>query len=159
MSSQLMEKFKASKKRLETKFQTLFANFSKPRSKSPMKEPKMNLEKPLSMAYQLIGDKITRFIPLFKDLDQNLQKSGLKINFKAYVSLSILASLLITLPVAVVLPVLLFFVSKFQRKCHCIPMHAPCPFALKGIRILNPALGEFGLDSFAYLSSCVGTRR
>jgi flagellar protein FlaJ len=76
-----------------------------------MKEPKMDLEKPSSMAYQLMGDKTARFMPLFKDLDQTLQKSGLKVNFKAYVSLTILASLLITLPVAVVLSVLLFFVS------------------------------------------------
>jgi len=112
MRNQLMEKLKVSKKRLGTKFQTLFANFLKPRSKSPMKEPKMNLEKPLSMAYQLIGNKITRFIPLFKDLDQTLQKSGLRINFKAYVSLTIFASLLFTLPIAIVTPLLLFFVLK-----------------------------------------------
>jgi len=110
MRKQLMEKLKASKKRLETSLQQLSANFSKQKSKSPTKEPKMGLEKPLSMAYQLMGDKTARFMPLFKDLDQTLQKSGLKVNFKVYVSLTILASLLITLPVAVVLPVLLFFV-------------------------------------------------
>ena len=110
MRKQLMEKLKASKKRLETGLQKLSANFSKQKSKSPTKEPKMDLEKPLSMAYQLMGDKTARFMPLFKDLDQTLQKSGLKVNFKAYVSLTILASLLITLAVAVVLPVLLFFV-------------------------------------------------
>jgi flagellar protein FlaJ len=110
MRKHLMEKLTASKKRLETKLQKLSANFSK--SKSPINEPKMNLEKPLSMAYQLIGYKITRFMPLFKDLDQNLKKSGLKINFKAYVSLTILTSFLATLSVAVVLPVLLLFVSK-----------------------------------------------
>jgi flagellar protein FlaJ len=95
---------------LETGLQ-LSANFSKQKAKSPTEEPKMDLEKPLSMAYQLMGDKTARFMPLFKDLDQNLQKSGLKANFKAYVSLTILASFLITLSVAVVLSVLLFFVS------------------------------------------------
>jgi flagellar protein FlaJ len=110
MRKQLMEKLKASKKRLETGLQKLSANFSKQKSKSPTKEPKMDLEKPLSMAYQLMGDKTARFIPLFKDLDQTLQKAGLKVNFKAYVSLTILSSLLITLAVAVALPVLLFFV-------------------------------------------------
>jgi flagellar protein FlaJ len=112
MRNQLMEKLKASKKRLATKLQKLIANFSKPKSKPPTKEPKMDLEKPLSMAYQLMGNKAVRFMPLFKDLDQTLQKSGLKINFKAYVSLTILSSLLVTLSVAVVLPVVLFFVSK-----------------------------------------------
>jgi flagellar protein FlaJ len=110
MRKKLMEKLKASKKRLETGLQKLSANFSKQKSKSPTKEPKMDFEKPLSMAYQLMGDKTARFMPLFKDLDQTLQKSGLKVNFKAYVSLTILASLLTTLAVAVVLPVLLFFV-------------------------------------------------
>jgi flagellar protein FlaJ len=111
MRNQIMEKLKASKKRLATKLQKLSANFSKQKSKPPTKEPKMDLEKPLAMAYQLMGNKTVRFMPLFKDLDQTLQKSGLKINFKAYVSLTILSSLLVTLSVAVVLPVVLFFVS------------------------------------------------
>jgi len=110
MRKQLMEKLRAFKKRLETGLQKFFASFSKQESKSPTEELKLDLEKPLSMAYQLMGDKTARFMPLFKDLDQNLQKSGLKVNFKAYVSLTILASLLITLPVAVVLPILMFFV-------------------------------------------------
>jgi len=110
MRKQLIEKLKAFKKRLETGLQKLSANFSKQTSKSPIKEPKMDLEKPLSMAYQLMGDKTARFMPLFKDLDQTLQKSGLKVNFKVYVSLTILASFLITLPVAVALPIVLFFV-------------------------------------------------
>jgi flagellar protein FlaJ len=110
MKKQITEKLEASKKRLATKLQKLSANFSKSKSEPPAKEPKMDLEKPLSMSYQLMGNKTVRFMPLFKDLDQTLQKSGLKINFKAYVSLTILSSLLITLAVAVVLPVLLFFV-------------------------------------------------
>ena len=109
MRKQLMEKLEAFKKRLEKGLQKSSANFSKQKSKSPTKETKMALENPLPMAYQLIGDKTARFMPLFKDLDQTLKKSGLKVNFKVYVSLTILASLLITLPVAVVLSVLLFF--------------------------------------------------
>jgi len=111
MRNQIAKKLKASTKRLATKLQKLSANFSKPKSNLPTEEPKMNLEKPLSMAYQLMGNKTARFMPLFKDLDQTLQKSGLKINFKAYVSLTVLSSLLITASVAVVLPVLLIFVS------------------------------------------------
>jgi flagellar protein FlaJ len=103
MKSQFTEK-------LKTRFQALYAKFSKQKSKSPTEEAKMDLEKPLSMAYQLMGDKTNRFMPLFKDLDQNLQKSGLKINFKAYVSLTILASLLFAISLVVALPALLFFV-------------------------------------------------
>jgi flagellar protein FlaJ len=112
MRNQLMEKLKAFKKRLEAGLQKLSANFSKQKAKSPTEEPKMDLEKPLSMAYQLMGDKTARFMPLFKDLDQNLQKSGLKANFKAYVSLTILTSVLTTLSVAVAVPIVLFFVFK-----------------------------------------------
>ncbi len=114
MTKQLTEKLKAYAKTLETGLQKLTAPFSKQTSKSPTEEPKTDLEKPLSMAYQLMGDKTARFMPLFKDLDQTLQKSGLKFNFKAYVSLTILASLLITLAVAVALPVLLFLVSNIS---------------------------------------------
>ena len=106
MRNQITEKLKASKKRLAAKLQKLSA-----KSEAPVKEPKMNFEKPLSMAYQVMGNKTGRFIFLFKDLEQTLQQSGLKINFKAYVSLTVLASLLISLSVAVVLPVVLFFVS------------------------------------------------
>jgi flagellar protein FlaJ len=110
MRKQITEKLKASKKRLEIRLQTLSAKFSKQKSESPIEEAKMDFERPLSMAYQLMGDKTDRFMPLFKDLDQNLQKSGLKINFKAYVSLTILTSLFFAVSVAVALPALLFFV-------------------------------------------------
>jgi flagellar protein FlaJ len=103
MTNQLTEKFKAFWKRRK-----LSANTQK--SEPPATEPKAELEKPLSVAYQVMGDKSARFMPLFKDLDQTLQKSGLKINFKAYVSLTILSSLLITASVAVVLPALLVVV-------------------------------------------------
>jgi flagellar protein FlaJ len=111
MKSQFIEKLKDSKKRLEIRLQALHAKFSKQKSELPTEEAKTDFEKPLSMAYQLMGDKTDRFMPLFKDLDQNLQKSGLKINFKAYVSLTILASLLFTVSVAVALPALLLVVS------------------------------------------------
>jgi flagellar protein FlaJ len=111
MRSQIMEKLKASAKRLATKLQNLSAPLPKTEGDLPVQESKMSLEKPLSMAYQVMGDKTTRFMPLFQDLDQALQQSGLRINFKAYVSLTVLASLLITVAVAVAVPVLLFFVS------------------------------------------------
>ena len=111
MKSQITEKLKASTKRLVTKLKKLSANFSKSKSTPPAQESKMDLEKPLSIAYQLMGNKTVRFMPLFKDLDQTLQKSGLKINFKAYLSLTILASLLTALSVAVALPMLLLFIS------------------------------------------------
>jgi flagellar protein FlaJ len=136
MRNQITEKLKASKKRLEIRLQTLYAKFSKPKSESPTEEAKMDLEKPLSMAYQVMGDKTDRFMPLFKDLDQNIQKSGLKINFKAYVSLTILASLLFAVSVAVALPTLLFFVSN-------TPLESALLFGFGGA-LFTGALSVFG---------------
>ncbi len=107
MTNQLREKLKASKKRLANKLQ-------KHPAEEPEKaagEPKTELEKPLAVAYQVMGDKSDRFMPLFKDLERTLQQSGLRINFKAYVSLTVLSSLLITASVAIVLPVMLVVVS------------------------------------------------
>jgi flagellar protein FlaJ len=107
MTNQLREKLKASKRRLANKLQ-------KHPAEEPEKaagEPKTELEKPLAMAYQVMGDKSDRFMPLFKDLERTLQQSGLRINFKAYVSLTVLSSLLITASVAIVLPVMLVVVS------------------------------------------------
>ena len=112
MRSQLAKKLHASIKHLEAGLQKLSARFSKQTPEISANELKMDLEKPTAMAYHLMGDKSARFLPLFKDLDQGLQKSGLKVNFKAYVSLTILASFLITLPVAIAIPLLLFFVFK-----------------------------------------------
>lgn len=112
MRNRLIQKLKRSKEQLETRLQRLSGKKGKQdaNTEMPPEEPKTALENPLAIAYQLMGDRSARFLPLFKDLDQNLQKSGLKVNFKAYVSLTILASLLITLSVAVVTPLLLFFI-------------------------------------------------
>lgn len=74
------------------------------------KEEKLKLEKPHSIAYRVIGEKTGRFLPLFRDLDLNLQRSGLKINFKAYVSLTVFATVLISLVALISVPCLLAFV-------------------------------------------------
>jgi flagellar protein FlaJ len=88
--------------------QRFSSKFTKSKQNSSNKELKKNLEKPLTISYHIMGNKITKFIPIFKDLDQTLLKSGLKYNFKAYISLTILSSLLITLTVGVSLPITLF---------------------------------------------------
>jgi flagellar protein FlaJ len=98
------------KERLETSPQKLSAKKSKQKPETPKKETKTGLEKPLAMAYRLMGGKSIYFLPLFKDLDQDLQKSGLRANFKAYVSLTLLASFLIALPVALATSLLLFLI-------------------------------------------------
>jgi len=108
MRNQLADKLGIVKKHLEAQLQKLSIKLPMLKLGVPEKEDKTDLEKPTAMVYQLMGDKSARFLPLFKDLDLNLQKSGLKVNFKAYVSLTIVASFLITLPVSIVTSLLLF---------------------------------------------------
>jgi flagellar protein FlaJ len=60
--------------------------------------------KPQVFAYRLLGEKTAKFLPLFKDLDVNLQKSAIKMSFKGYVSLAILMALLASVSVAFVFP-------------------------------------------------------
>jgi flagellar protein FlaJ len=62
----------------------------------------------MAMSYRLIGDKIGRFMPLFKDLDTGITKAGLKANFKAYVSLTLVISIIVGVSFAVTCPILLF---------------------------------------------------
>lgn len=75
---------------------------------------KLGATKPQVFAYQIIGERTTHFMPLFKDLDLSLKNSGMKINFKAYVSTVILASLLMSASFIVIVPLLLFFLFKMS---------------------------------------------
>lgn len=64
-------------------------------------------EKPQLMAYQAIGERITGILTLFKDL--NLQKSGIKIPLRAYVSLTVLVTIITSSIMFAVVPCLMFF--------------------------------------------------
>jgi flagellar protein FlaJ len=66
--------------------------------------------KPQILAYRLLGEKTARLLPLFKDVDVNLQKSGLRVSFKGYVSLAILTTLLTSVSVFVTVPLISFLV-------------------------------------------------
>jgi len=66
----------------------------------------MTFEKPESVAYQLFGGQTGQFLPLFKGLDLSLQRSGLKINFKVYVSLTVFATALASVGTIVFVPLL-----------------------------------------------------
>ncbi|HLE76117.1 MAG TPA: type II secretion system F family protein [Candidatus Bathyarchaeia archaeon] len=103
------EKIKTFQERLKTRLQTVF-KAPKQKSQKTKEEHTTELEKLLSAAYPLIGEKISRVLPLFRDLDSNLQKAELKINFKAYVSLTVFATIIATISVAVAVPFLLFLV-------------------------------------------------
>jgi flagellar protein FlaJ len=60
-------------------------------------------------AFELIGDKAVRLLPIFKGLDRNLQRSGMKVSFRAYVSLTVFTSILTSLFILTVVPILTFF--------------------------------------------------
>lgn len=65
--------------------------------------------KPQVFAYRLIGEKTAKLLPLFKDVDTNLRKSGMKVSFKGYVSLAILTTLLASVSVWIIVPPTAFF--------------------------------------------------
>lgn len=69
----------------------------------------LGVTKPQALAFQLIGEKTARFFPIFKDLDVNLRRSGMKTSFRAYVSLAILTSLLAPISLLILIPVVLIF--------------------------------------------------
>ena len=79
-------------------------------ARTSQEQPKWALKNPQSTAYQLLGGRIGPIIPLFKDLDTNLQRSGLKVNFKAYVSLTVCGAAAVSLTALAVVPFLLYFV-------------------------------------------------
>lgn len=62
-----------------------------------------------SLAYKLIGGKVSRVLPLFQDLDVYLQKADLKTNFRVYISLTVFFTILISLVTLVSIPCLLVF--------------------------------------------------
>jgi flagellar protein FlaJ len=68
------------------------------------------LEKPYLFAYQLTATRIDRLLPIFKDLDVNLNKSELRISFRIYVGLTLFLAALISSIVIVVVPVFSFFI-------------------------------------------------
>jgi flagellar protein FlaJ len=63
-----------------------------------------------TLAYRFFGEKIRHFSPLFEGLDLNLKRSGLKVNFKSYVSLILFCTAVASLALLVITPILLFFI-------------------------------------------------
>lgn len=80
------------------------------RSKSVKKEH----TSPWLFAYRFLGERTGMFLPLFKDADVNLQKSGMKVNFKVYVSLAVLTTAILSAVALFLIPLVLFFVFKLS---------------------------------------------
>jgi flagellar protein FlaJ len=70
--------------------------------------------KPHILAYNLLGDKTNSFIPLFKDMDTNLRRAQVRISFRAYVSLTVFASIFASTLLLVCIPLLLISVFHMQ---------------------------------------------
>ncbi|RLI21884.1 hypothetical protein DRO54_02475 [Candidatus Bathyarchaeota archaeon] len=84
----------------------------KNRLENLMEKIRVGATKPQVIAYNLLGDKTARFLPLFKGLDENLEKSEIKISFRAYVSLTILASLIMSVSTLTLTPIILYFLLR-----------------------------------------------
>jgi flagellar protein FlaJ len=65
---------------------------------------------PSLFAYHLLGERTDRFLPLFKDMDTGLHKSGMRISLKPYVSLTLLTSLIASLSTMLLVPPTLYFI-------------------------------------------------
>jgi flagellar protein FlaJ len=105
-----LEKIKAFIVNLRTGLRRPFLRPTEPKPEASEKKPKASFESPQFITYNLIGNKTAWVLPLFKDLDVKLRKSGLKFNFKAYVSLTIFATALICAATLAFVPCLLFLV-------------------------------------------------
>ena len=108
MGPRLSDKIKIIIGRLRSKLSSAYAKSQKDNSETRQEKSKNVFDNLESIAYRLSGEKAERCVPLFKDLDENLQKSGLKLNFKAYVNLTIFCTILVSLVTVTVLPCLLF---------------------------------------------------
>lgn len=84
----------------------------KPKLKMQGNNLKSNFGKPHLTAYWLFGEKTQRFLPLFKDLDSNLQKSGIKVAFRAYISLTVFIAVMLSLTTLVLIPISLIALFK-----------------------------------------------
>lgn len=63
-----------------------------------------------AVSYSLFSKKTRRILPLFSGLDSSLLHSGIKVNFKAYVTLTVLTATVLSFIVAVTVPLFSFFV-------------------------------------------------
>lgn len=71
-----------------------------------IKSIRFGITKPQALAYRVIGEKTARFLPLFRDVDSNIRKSGMMVSFKAYVSLSVLTTLFVSVFAIILVPLI-----------------------------------------------------
>lgn len=106
----LLEIVKKLYERLLSRFRRLNAKTSKGEA-SPEKEgySELNAGGLFSTAYRLVGGRVGFVLPLFQDLSIHLQRAGIKTNFRAYVSLTVLSTALIAFATFACIPCVLVF--------------------------------------------------
>ncbi|NWF87176.1 type II secretion system F family protein [Candidatus Bathyarchaeota archaeon] len=107
-SNKAIEKVKLLYKRIIAYFRNLSKKFLHLKPEIRQKN-ELVFKSPHSIAYQLIGERTERILPFFRDLDANLQRAGLKVSFKAYVSLTLFATMLISFITVALISSLLIF--------------------------------------------------
>jgi flagellar protein FlaJ len=99
--NKVFKKFRESVRRLKSPFSSVLSH--------PKNREKRHVDLWL-FAFRFLGERTNLFLPLFRDVDVNLQKSGMKVNFKVYVSLAILTTAVFSAVTFLLIPVVLFFV-------------------------------------------------
>jgi flagellar protein FlaJ len=132
-----LEKTKAFFTHLETRLKCAFLESAKTRPEALQKKFEATFEVRKSMIYDIIGEKTSWITPLFNDWNLKLRKSGLKINFKTYVSLTIFATVLLCAITLMLVPSVLFLVFNLSL----------LPAILFGI---GGSLFAFALSIFAF---------
>jgi flagellar protein FlaJ len=110
-SNKAFEKVKILYNRVRALLKWPSRRFSSLKSEISQETTERAFKSPYSLAYQFIGEKTERVLPLFRDLDSNLQRAGLKVTFKAYVSLTVFATILTSFVALAIIPCLLIFAS------------------------------------------------
>jgi flagellar protein FlaJ len=111
-NNKAVQKIQALLSRVAKKLKLPARRLTKTKRKEEQQQNKLSFEGTHSLAFQLFGAKTGRILPLFDDLDVRLQRSGLKVNFKAYISLTVFASILTSFVALAIIPCLAFILFR-----------------------------------------------
>jgi len=99
--------------------------------------------KPHVFAYRVLGHRIGVLLPLFRDVDVNLQKSRMGVSFRGYVSLAVLGTALASLST-------LAFVTLFTVMLFRLPIFSSVLFGI-GATLLAGAFTLIGFYAYPLL--------
>jgi flagellar protein FlaJ len=108
----LFERIRALFEQLETRIRKPPSKSTRPDNAETQENHGHAFGKPQSIAYHAIGGRTAGILTLFKDLGLNLQRSGIRIPLRAYVSLTVLVTIIISVSAFATVPCLLFFVFR-----------------------------------------------